>query len=241
MRTSLSLLLSFLICMSILILPSSVQAATPTVYIDPPSKTGLRVGDTFPVNVTVADVNLLFAWEFQIYYDSGILNASKWIAGPEFTSPDVMIFSQTWTNNYNATYGLVDLVCTLMGQNTFNGTTTLATLYFTVKSPGTTALHLQNTLLLDNSTPFPQEIPHTTTDGTVNAGGIPGDINGDGKVNLEDLVLLALAYGSHCANYHYQGEPASPNWNPNADINGDGIVSLSDLVILALHYGQHSP
>jgi thiol-disulfide isomerase/thioredoxin len=68
---------------------------------------------------------------------------------------------------------------------------------------------------------------------------IPGDINGDGKVNLEDLVLLALAYGSHCANYHYQGEPASPNWNPNADINGDGIVSLADLVILAQHYGQH--
>jgi hypothetical protein len=241
MRTSLSLLLSFLICMSILALPSSVQAATPTVYINPPSKTGLRVGDTFPVNVTVADVNLLFAWEFQIYYNSRILNASNWTPGPAFTSPDVMIFNQTWTDNYNATYGLVDIVCTLTGQNTFSGTTTLATLYFTVKSLGTTALHLQNTSLLDNSTPFPQKIPHTTTDGTVSAGGIPGDINGDGKVNLQDLVLLALAYGSHRANYHYQGEPASPNWNANADIDSNGAVGLTDLVILATHYGQHSP
>jgi hypothetical protein len=168
--------------MSILILPSSVQAAISTVYIDPPSKTGLLVGDTFPVNVTVADVNLLFAWEFQIYYDSGILNASNWTPGPKFTSSDVMIFNQTWTDNYNATHGLIDIVCTLTGQNTFNGTTTLATLYFTVKSHGTTTLHLQNTSLLDNSTPFPQKIPRTTTDGTVNADRIPGDINGDGKL-----------------------------------------------------------
>ena len=61
---------------------------------------------------------------------------------------------------------------------------------------------------------------------------IPGDINGDFKVGLEDLVLLANAYGS---------TPSSPNWNPNADINGDGKVSLQDLVILAIHYGQQHP
>jgi hypothetical protein len=65
-----------------------------------------------------------------------------------------------------------------------------------------------------------------------------GDINGDGKVNLSDLVLLAKAYGSHRANYDYQGEPASPNWNSNADINGDGHVSLSDLSLLAKNYGK---
>jgi len=57
----------------------------------------------------------------------------------------------------------------------------------------------------------------------------PGDINGDYKVDIQDLVLLAKAYGS---------TPSSPNWNPNADIAGDGIVNLRDLTILALHYGQ---
>jgi len=70
---------------------------------------------------------------------------------------------------------------------------------------------------------------------------IPGDINGDFKVNLEDVVTLAAAYGSHCANYHYQGEPASPNWNPNADINGGGKVGLLDLAILAYYWLQHYP
>lgn len=61
---------------------------------------------------------------------------------------------------------------------------------------------------------------------------LPGDINGDGKVSLQDLVSLANAYGSI---------PGDPKWNPNADLNGDGKVSLQDLVILANHYGQHSP
>jgi parallel beta-helix repeat protein len=61
---------------------------------------------------------------------------------------------------------------------------------------------------------------------------VVGDLNGDSKVSLADLVLLAQAYGS---------KPRDSNWNANADIEGNNIVGLSDLVILAQHYGQHSP
>ena len=72
-----------------------------------------------------------------------------------------------------------------------------------------------------------------SNDGKVYAFGacalIPGDINGDGRVSLVDLVLLTKAYGSR---------PGDPNWNSAADINGDGIVDLSDLVTLAKNYGQ---
>jgi hypothetical protein len=58
---------------------------------------------------------------------------------------------------------------------------------------------------------------------------IAGDINMDGKVDLSDLVLLALAYGS---------KPGDSKWNPSADLNGDGAVNLSDLVLLARNYGK---
>jgi hypothetical protein len=58
------------------------------------------------------------------------------------------------------------------------------------------------------------------------------DINGDGKVNLQDLFILAKAYGS---------KPSAPNWNPKADIDGNGIVGLSDLVALVQYYGQPFP
>ena len=59
---------------------------------------------------------------------------------------------------------------------------------------------------------------------------IPGDIDGNFKVQLQDLVFLAHAYGSKAGD---------PNWNANADINGDGRVSLQDLTLMRSHYGQH--
>jgi hypothetical protein len=61
---------------------------------------------------------------------------------------------------------------------------------------------------------------------------IPGDITGDFKVDLRDLVILAKAYGT---------APSDANYNPNADIAPPSTVGLSDLVTLAQHYGQHYP
>jgi len=61
---------------------------------------------------------------------------------------------------------------------------------------------------------------------------IPGDINGDFKVNLSDLVILALAYGS---------KTGDAKWNPNADLDNDGVIGLADLGMIAKHYGQHYP
>ena|SRR5271157_2809332 len=68
---------------------------------------------------------------------------------------------------------------------------------------------------------------------------IPGDINGDFRVTLADLVYLANAYGTTPASGGIPGTPHA--WNPNADIDGNGVVGLTDLVILALHYAQHYP
>lgn len=61
---------------------------------------------------------------------------------------------------------------------------------------------------------------------------ILGDINGDGKVDLTDLVILAQAYNSKVGDINYNSE---------ADFNNDGKVNLIDLVTLAVHYGQSCP
>jgi len=57
---------------------------------------------------------------------------------------------------------------------------------------------------------------------------IPGDINGDGKVDGKDVALAALAFGSM---------PGSPRWNQNADFNGDGRIDGRDIVIIVRNYG----
>lgn len=60
---------------------------------------------------------------------------------------------------------------------------------------------------------------------------ILGDINGDGKVTLLDLVILALAYGSTP-----EMPPIYNPYNPNADLDNNEMVGLSDLVIMAKNY-----
>lgn len=75
-----------------------------------------------------------------------------------------------------------------------------------------------------------------TTDNTLTDGWvvvtIPGDINGDYKVNHKDLLLLASAYGSECGD---------PRYIPEADINCDCKVDHKDLLILASNYGKEDP
>jgi hypothetical protein len=63
---------------------------------------------------------------------------------------------------------------------------------------------------------------------------IIGDINGDFKVDIKDLVLVIKYFGS------YPSHPTKP-WNPNADLNSDGKVDIKDLVLVIKHYGEHYP
>ena len=56
---------------------------------------------------------------------------------------------------------------------------------------------------------------------------IPGDVNGDGVINVGDLAVAA---------YYYAAEEGDPNWDKAkaADVNKDGVVDLKDLVFIAL-------
>jgi hypothetical protein len=64
---------------------------------------------------------------------------------------------------------------------------------------------------------------------TVNDVHLVGDINNDGHVGDQDLVLLAAAFGSVTGD---------PNYSSACDLNGDGRVDVSDLLILAGNWGQ---
>ena len=57
-----------------------------------------------------------------------------------------------------------------------------------------------------------------------------GDIDGSGRVDGADLVLLGIAFGS---------VEGGESYSAAADINQDGIVDGFDLAILADHFGQN--
>ncbi|MBU0617728.1 MAG: dockerin type I repeat-containing protein [Planctomycetes bacterium] len=58
---------------------------------------------------------------------------------------------------------------------------------------------------------------------------IPGDLNGDGDVDLYDLAALLAVYGT-C--------DGDPDFNPVADLDGNGCVDLGDLAELLGHFGE---
>ena len=100
-----------------------------------------------------------------------------------------------------------------------NGDGTLATITFEVIAEETFTLTLSDVLLSDSEgkTSVPKvESAQITKE---KADGLKGDVNGDGTVNIADLVLVASNLGK-------------AGQNP-ADVNGDGQVNIADLVLVA--------
>jgi Ca2+-binding EF-hand superfamily protein len=62
------------------------------------------------------------------------------------------------------------------------------------------------------------------------AFALVGDVNGDGKVRVDDVFLVVLAFGSNV------GEP---RYDPRCDLNGDGKIRVDDLFIVVQHFGEH--
>lgn len=61
--------------------------------------------------------------------------------------------------------------------------------------------------------------------------GVPGDINGDGQVNVVDLAILGSVWGLR------QG---SAGFDARADLDGNGDIGQPDLAILASNYAKGS-
>lgn len=57
------------------------------------------------------------------------------------------------------------------------------------------------------------------------------DINGDGKVNMKDVGVVARAFGAY---------PGHPRWDPWTDIDGDGVITLMDVALVARDFGTET-
>lgn len=82
----------------------------------------------------------------------------------------------------------------------------------------------------NNIDPYPFQEPS----GWLLPPPISGDVNDDGIVNIQDVVIAALAFGSSVGEPNSLGEP----YNPDADLNNDGIINIIDLVIIGVNFGN---
>lgn len=82
--------------------------------------------------------------------------------------------------------------------------------------------------------PVPDEarIQDNTHTGGIVSIVIPGDVNGDRYVGVDDIFFISSHFGL--------GE-RDPSWEPNCDIANDGYVGVDDIFIAALNFGQETP
>lgn len=195
------------------------------VYIDPASIVDptLTPSHNFTVNVKITNATNLLSFEFRLNYSAAIIEALELQEG-------------TFLSNVGATSILKSQMDNVIGSLLFSvglnappvatGNGTLATMKFRVLANGTSTLTL-NAIVLKS--PDNETLTFTKADGSFsNLLFKPGDINKDGKVNLIDLVEVAIRYGS---------TPADPKWNPDADVNHDNVINIFDLDFIVLHFG----
>lgn len=225
--------------------------STPEVFVDPDkiikgyfAEPSYRIGNTFEVPVNITGVTDLFAWQINMSWsDTSMLNVSNIIAGeflnrvapPNYTTsdpaPNGLGFVINTTDNAMSYTAMGESI--LGGAPAISGDGRLVKIEFLVLGYGWTNLTisvggtLPTTLL--NSTL--NSMTFTKVDGYF-SNKILGDVDGDGDVDYDDLVVLAGAYGS--------SSPASA-YDEFADFDRDGDVDYDDLVPLAGNYGKSVP
>ena len=183
------------------------------------SKTPIHTGDTFTLDIFAENITDFAGWQFDIVFDSTILEAINVSEGDFLKTDGGTTFFQGG-NIDNAAGKIGGLSAARLSTQGVNGTGVLLQVRFKAKAAGETELALRNFEFAastgDSIPAGPHEI-HITIEGQLTTG----DVNRDGRVSILDLVLTAQQLGKRVSA------------GSAVDVNGDGIVSILDLIIVA--------
>ena len=207
-----------------------------TVYVYP-EESEVKVGETFTVDINILDVSGLQGLDFRLTYDTSILDGLKVVEGPFMASGGpTFVIKMEVDDECTPTLGRVWVAIVIYGEAWADGSGTLATITFKATAPGESVLNLSS----DLTTCGPEVILHTDVDGYVivsadpadphNPADPPGpDLNGDGIVDVFDVVIVAKAFGS---------SPGDSNWNSMANLNDDDAVDIYDVTLVVQNFNQ---
>jgi hypothetical protein len=249
------LLLAFVFLLSSsAMIAGGVASPGTTVYVDP-KESKVKLGQTFEVNVNIANVSGLQGVDFCLSYDTTILDALDVSEGPFMRDVGLAVVVKSEINDcYEPTSGRVWFAMVVCGNVCVNGSGTLATVTFNATAAGECSLDLHSILpfmpdKVKLSTCGGEHIPNVAMDGYVVVSSDPcdppenpppdpppnpsttpnPDVNGDGVVDILDLAIVASVYGTSVGQSYY---------NPSADLDQNGKINISDLAIVARNFGK---
>jgi hypothetical protein len=155
------------------------------------------------------------------------ITTSKTIVGQGF-SLYIKVQAENKGNRIETVNATVYINTTIITQTVNLTIGTTATLNFTWDAA---SFAKGNYTLIAYAWPVPGETD--TGDNSLAYGGViivtvPGDTNGDGNIDIYDIVRLSSIYGAK------RGEP---RFNPNCDIDSNDEINIYDVVIATSRYG----
>ena len=209
----------------------AIEQSNATVSVSPSPMLVPAISEQFTLSLNITNGENIAGYQATASYDDSALryvesaNGDYLPANAFFTPP---IVKSDWTGATSFGDPIFDRNITLAA-NTLagvgNGDGTLATLTFEVIDFKPSTLTFSQVYLVDADG---KRWEVTTESGAVTippepAEPISGDINRDGVVNPQDLVIVNARFGQRGQN--------------SADLNGDGIVNIMDLVLVAGAFG----
>ena len=187
------------------------------------SETPLHLGDAFTLDIRAENVFDLAGWQFNIAFDSAVLETLDVSEGDFLKTDGGSTFFQSGRID-NAAGKITGLIAGRLSEGGASGSGSLLQVKFRAKSEGETELALQNFLFVSISE---ESIPAGPLDIHITVGerSLTGDVNRDGVVNILDLLRVARQLGQRVG-------ADSP-----VDVNGDGIVNIFDLTLVAQGIG----
>lgn len=163
-----------------------VSSATPILSIDPPSQEA-NVGATFSLDVSVANVTDLFAYEFAVAFDPSVLAAQSITEGVFLSSGGSTFFIPGTIDNVGGliSFNANSLIGAISG---VNGSGVLAQVNFSTIGVGSSPVNLSGVTLLDSAF---QDI-------SVNSIASSVQVQGSGGKVPEPASLWLIALGIGC-------------------------------------------
>ncbi|MXZ01559.1 T9SS type A sorting domain-containing protein [Candidatus Poribacteria bacterium] len=198
---------------------TAIQKSNATLSISPASVPSPAVGEQLTFNLNIKGGENVAGYQATVLYDPTALYPVDITNGDYLPENPFFLLS-----NY---YGKARITASTLAEAT-NGDGTLAILTFEVEDFKASTLTLSEVYLVDADG---KQWEATTVGAEVTippkpAEAIFGDINRDGVVNIQDLIIVNARFGQTGQN--------------SADLNEDGLVDIVDLVLVAGAFGAEA-